>query len=76
MKLAPRTSRLLATLMTSLLVIVLAMSSSPTSRGQAGSKTVKLPPDLLKALPFDKITLIDDTVWLIEPVARPPAPRL
>src|SRR4051812_40237895 len=35
----------------------------------------KMPTDLLKAQPFDRITLIDNTTWLVEPVAPRPLPE-
>lgn len=45
----------------------------PPSSNATGAATV-LPPNLLKAQPFDRITLIDNSVWLIEPVAPRPLP--
>ncbi|MDB5351106.1 MAG: ABC-type dipeptide transport system, periplasmic component [Planctomycetota bacterium] len=75
MNLASRFSRLLAAFAVAAAVLGLALIPTRTGLGQGvGSKTVTLPADLLKSEPFDKITLIDDTVWLIDPVSPRPLP--
>ncbi len=73
-----RTRRLLAALTVSAGVLALTNFMSSEGQGQgpapASANPAAPPTDLLKAQPFDRITLIDNTVWLIEPVSPRPLP--
>lgn len=70
-----RSPRMLASVAAAAGVLALALlpSRSGLGQGSPGSPPA-LPPDLLKAQPFDRITLADNSVWLIEPVSPRPLP--
>jgi len=62
----------LGTLLALMLPVAL---SSPAARGQVASKsTAPEKTDLLRSTPFDRLTLIDKTVLLIDPVSPRPLP--
>ena len=78
MSVATRFPRLLAAaggvaLMTSLAVFG-ALAQGPQTPPAAGPVGGTVPADLLKAEPFDRITLIDNSVWLIQEVHPRPLP--
>src|SRR4051812_512429 len=71
----PRSSRLIASLAVAVLVVLLAIVPARRGMGQgAAGEAAALPADLLKAQPFDRITLTDNSVWIIEPVSPRPLP--
>src|SRR4051794_6849349 len=76
MNLVPRFPRWIASAAMMAGVLGLAVLSARSGLGPQtpGSKDPKLPDDLLKARPFDRLTLPDNSVWLIEPVYPRPLP--
>ena len=71
----PRPRRLLVSSAIAVGVLALAFLPARSGLGQAPASEPKLPTDLLKAQPFDRLTLIDNSVWLIEPVSPRPLPE-
>ena len=73
---ALRPNRLIASALVAAGLLGLAFLPARTGLGQSPGKgsDAKMPTDLLKAQPFDRITLIDDSSWLVEPVSPRPLP--
>jgi peptide/nickel transport system substrate-binding protein len=62
----------------SLVVMLGAWDSGPEAQEQAADKPAAAmdPTDLLHSPPFDRITLTDNTVWVVDPVSPRPLPAI
>jgi peptide/nickel transport system substrate-binding protein len=73
---SPVSGRILVAIVSALCFLSLLLVSSPSGRGQEPAAALPTLDDVLRSTPFDRLTLSDGTVLLVDPVSPRPLPTI